>query len=156
MLCLLSATLVRSWSGQANTVDSSVAMGSKRHHDDWDREYDTGHVKKVRRHTKDDSFSSTQNPFQEYQSKKHNRRVGRIMKIHNDNLNILLCRIITTGITSMSIIVVTVGDNNLIMLHTEGDLMQIIGITIVINIFVNSKQFLQYFLTYHSFSYNYE
>ena len=132
-------------------------MGSKRHHDDWDREYDTGHVKKVRRHTTDDSFSSTQNPFQEYQSKKHhNRRVGRIMKICNDNLNIFPCRIITTGITSTSIIVVTVGDNSLIMLHTEGDRMQIIGITIVINIFVNSKQFLQYFLTYHSFSYNYE
>ena len=56
----------------------------------------------------------------------------------------------------MSIIVVTVGDNSHMILHTEGDLMPIIGITIVINIFVNSKQFLQYFLTNHSFSYNYE
>ena len=80
--CVFSfAAQVRSWSGQANTVDSSVAVGSKRHHDDWDQEYDAGHVKKVRRHTTDDSINFTRNPFQEYQSKKHfNKRVGRIMK----------------------------------------------------------------------------
>ena len=57
-------------------------MGSKRYRDDWDREYDAGHVKKVRRHTTDDSFNSTRNPFQEYQSKKYyNKRVGGIYEI---------------------------------------------------------------------------
>ena len=75
------AAPVRSWSGEVNTVDSSVAVGSKRCHDDWDREYDAGHVKKVRRHTTEQSFDNTRNPFQEYQSKKHfNKRVSRIMK----------------------------------------------------------------------------
>ena len=77
--------LVRSWSGQANVVDSSVAVGStKRYRDDWDKEYDAGHVKKARRYTTDESFNSTRNPFQEYQSNKYfNKRVSRILIIIN-------------------------------------------------------------------------
>jgi len=73
-----TAPTVRSWSGQANMVDSSVAVGSKRYHDDWDREYDAGHVKKVHRHTTSESFgSSTRNPFQDYHSKKYFKRVRK-------------------------------------------------------------------------------
>ena len=60
--------LVRSWSGEANTVDSSVSMGTKRKRDDWDEEFDAGHVKRVRKHSERENFNTTQqNPFQEYQ-----------------------------------------------------------------------------------------
>lgn len=60
-------------------VDSSVAVSStKRYRDDWDREYDTGHVKKVRRHTTEESYASMRNPFQDYQSKKYfDKRVSK-------------------------------------------------------------------------------
>ena len=80
LLHVLFDAPVRSWSGEANTVDSSVSVGSKRHRDDWDREYDAGHVKKVRRHTTGESFSNTRNPFQDYQFKKHFKRVSKTMK----------------------------------------------------------------------------
>lgn len=79
---LFTAPTVRSWSGQANMVDSSVAVGSKRYHNDWDREYDAGHVKKVRRHTTGESFNnSTRNPFQDYQSRKYFKRVSKVLCI---------------------------------------------------------------------------
>jgi len=48
-------------------VDSNVAIGTKRKHDDWDQEFDAGHVKRVRKHSERENFDTKQNPFQKYQ-----------------------------------------------------------------------------------------
>ena len=64
--------------------------------------------------------------------------------------NMFTSRTTITGIMiGMSNIEVTIGDINSIILPIGGDQIQITGIIIGINIFINS---LQYSLTYHSSS----
>ena len=63
-------TMVKSWDGGENSIDSCVSGKHKRPRDDWDEELDRGKVKKVKGTHKKDTSKSSKNAFQDFQNKK--------------------------------------------------------------------------------------